>query len=544
MKQASSSGWWLKLAVAYLIIAVIVFFAALETGFLSEDYCILLLMKERGSFALLPSEHGIFMPMAFLFFNALFPVFGLLAWPYHAVFGLMHVANALLVAACMRRLADLFCPGFKQQSWLASYAGLIFLIFPYQTEVVTWISAGAYALSLFCAMWSLLLFLNWMKSGRPWPMVGAICLYLLACFTKEFALVFLLVYGLLMIFYTFGRSKLRYVKNSPSQNLFVFMIFLLAASLYFLVRYVALGQWIGQYGNEVHLDFRPALMWDGWAAYHAKFFLFYRVLPDFLREIFRFMAHHPVIFLISILLFSAGMYLLFRYRRPFPETGLLKMSAFFYLCFLACLIPALNLETTSLGAVQSDRYGYFASVFFCMMFVCFVFVFIRGRILRMAALCVFCAWLGVQTFKTNALWLQTSQLTCKITTTIKNMQGAEQKLYLIGLPESYQGVYAYRSGFWECMKIENNLDSSSIVLLSYATVHKGDHIEIVSSGPAHQLKFTGAGAFCKWRYTGHDLRFLYNYSSVHYHNLVVQTEDSSNTTICVVQSDGDLTRIR
>ena len=129
MKQASSSGWWLKLAVAYLIIAVIVFFAALETGFLSEDYCILLLMKERGSFALLPSEHGIFMPMAFLFFNALFPVFGLLAWPYHAVFGLMHVANALLVAACMRRLADLFCPGFKQQSWLASLQDLYFLFF-------------------------------------------------------------------------------------------------------------------------------------------------------------------------------------------------------------------------------------------------------------------------------------------------------------------------------------------------------------------------------------------------------------------------------
>ena len=139
-----------------------------------------------------------------------------------------------------------------------------------------------------------------------------------------------------------------YFLNNKNINLKFWIgstILVIASSLLF--RYMVLGEILGGYGANTHLNFEPQTIIKVIAGYIIKFFSFSRFALSEEQILLQFLI---VLLLISPLLIS---------KIKAKKYKSILLWIFF---FVVCLLPVINLEITSIKSIQSDRYGYFASV--------------------------------------------------------------------------------------------------------------------------------------------------------------------------------------
>jgi hypothetical protein len=129
---------------------------------------------------------GQYGPLNQLVYTLLYSVFGYRAAAFHAFPLLLHIANACMVFALVRRVLILVNRTDDKTVCTVAFAvALLFAVHPMQVESVAWISASKI---LFCTFFTLLLLLSWLKflhAGSLRCYVASFVLFVLSFGCKE-----------------------------------------------------------------------------------------------------------------------------------------------------------------------------------------------------------------------------------------------------------------------------------------------------------------------------------------------------------------------
>jgi len=99
--------------------------------------------------------------------NVNFTVFGYQPFWFHLASLLLHIANALLVYACIRRLLNLSQKiAVEHKRTIAFFTALIFTIHPFNVESVAWMSASKVLVYSFFYLLAIYLFFNYLKQSK------------------------------------------------------------------------------------------------------------------------------------------------------------------------------------------------------------------------------------------------------------------------------------------------------------------------------------------------------------------------------------------
>lgn len=360
------------------------------------------------------------------FLYVFYRLFDLRPLPWYVAFTAWHSLNTYLVYRLSENLLQAFA--LKTSRWIPIAGALLFLLSPYQSEVVVWRVCFNFLLVTSLMVGSLLVAAHWLESDRqqrPWGVYG---LFIVALFTFELSLVLPFLLMSLAYFHPSGPRRAAWLWVPP----------LLSLGGYFLLNKWLLGVWVGHYGAETHLRFSISEITAHGLSYTAKLLALVRYWPYPEREwLFLGLRQTWVLVLIGgglflILLLSTA----FR-KRLKPKYQLLTLFA---LWFGLALGPIINLYFDYLLFIQHDRYTYLAAAFFYPGLVLLV-----SGIPRKWFWPVFVAYLLlhlIMLVRTNRYWQESSVIYWRLIDSFDQYPAAE--VWLLNVPDNLQGAPLFR----------------------------------------------------------------------------------------------------
>ncbi len=186
------------------------------------------------------TEGFYYRPILLATFVVEYQIWGLHPAGYHAVNLLLHALTSALVVLLLVRLGT--------SRTIAALGGFLFALHPVQTESVAWISGRndiLLALFVICSAYFYLLYRQ--SAGRPRWLALSICFFVLALFTKESAVFYVLLIPLIDLCFP-GSQGMR-----PRATLGMMLLFGLFIAGFIVARSAAIGSLIGtenMYGDS------------------------------------------------------------------------------------------------------------------------------------------------------------------------------------------------------------------------------------------------------------------------------------------------------
>jgi hypothetical protein len=155
---------------------------------------------------------------------------------HHALNILLHAANGVLVLAVARRAASLSLPS-------ATFAALVFVLLPVQTESVAWITGRVDSMPAFFYLASFLAYVRWRREGAAAWYAASLAIFFVALFTKQNTITMvatIAAYDLLVL-----RLPLRRVlalRSAPCEGVWPYLPFATLTAGYLWLRYLLFGQ--------------------------------------------------------------------------------------------------------------------------------------------------------------------------------------------------------------------------------------------------------------------------------------------------------------
>jgi hypothetical protein len=254
---------------------------------------------------------------------------------------------------------------------------------------------------------------------------------------KEITIIFPLIILILDVFL---------FKKGLKETLKFQITLVLILIVYFLLRKLFVGNFIGGYGSEVHLNMNPRILFTNLLAYFSKFFFFHRYVDKGIR-VFSY-------FVIPIL----GIILCIKKKSTVKTVFILAVL------FVVSLLPVLNLETSFLHSIQSDRYGFLPGILVAIIFGYLISSFYinilekgtKFRLFSMGIFLILGVFLMSATFHTNLSWRRASAVRDDYKLFIKNNLRNNSIITIVNIPDNYEGVYIFRNGFDKFQNVENN----------------------------------------------------------------------------------------
>ena len=357
---------------------------------------------------------------------------------------------------------------------LLPWAGsLFFLISPYQTEVVVW-AAGIHYLSFtFCIVLALYALVRYFDDAPLYTALVFHLLFISAVLFHEQPLVFS---GLSLVVFLFLRNYLFLSVSWLRYGLYIILPQVIIYLSYFLTQYYWYNTLVGHYGAEAHFDFELMELLTGYWVYMLKFVSLLRYWIPF-ENGYRtrdFMQQDTWVIGFTLLLLVGLVYLSYRYwYRQDKRARLLLL----FLCLGAiALFPVLNLGTLSLIQVQTDRYGYLASIFvYSAIGVGLSYLPLKwGKVVLTCLLVVH----GFFLWQTARVWEKTGELMNGLAASL-NYKYYDQ-VYVLGLPDNYRGVYMYRRGWYGALRAQHGVapEGKVFVLSTYEWINPDDTLKI------------------------------------------------------------------
>ncbi len=368
----------------------------------------------------------------FIILGFLTELFGLHPPPWFIVWTGLHALNAWLVTDVCRRLFSAFEVSLH---WIAPlFAGMIFLLHPWQVEVLAWKACSNYLASALLMLLTLRAYLQYLETTSTkyyWISVGT---YFIFLFTLEYALFFpALIVMLLWLLSTptgFGRRAVGI--------LFEVMPFMIAIAAWFCLNKLLFGLWIGHYGAETHTVIDVMSMSSVVLKYLVKTLLFARFLPFPVQtELYGFLDTAIMGGLMLGILIGLCV-LLFRNSR---QTMQGRLRIFLFLSAIVFIIPVTNLYFYYLQFSENDRYSYVPLAFLSMWLIS-IFWNWKGWIGKavLATYLVMCFW---GTMGHVCLWEKSTKAYWHIIGTFQEPQ--KQKVFLLNVPDNYKGTFMFRN---------------------------------------------------------------------------------------------------
>ncbi len=257
----------LPLLSIFFLLGLISYSTILKSFFLSDDFVLIGRVLEGDLSVTWGLGHGgFFRPLFIWSYVVDGTLWGTNPFGYHLTNVALHTLNSYLVfilsARLMRR--DRYDPAISFRISVA--AGLIFLVLPSHTEAVSWIS-GRTDLTATLFFITALIFYDSYQQERHVPYLAAtLVLFALALLAKESVLC------LPLIIIAMELSPATHQEQAPDfrRAIKIGGMFVLILLGYFLVRYAAIGTFIGGYGASHHLNSKLSLIWERLPKYSAR----------------------------------------------------------------------------------------------------------------------------------------------------------------------------------------------------------------------------------------------------------------------------------
>ena len=248
-KKTSSYGKGATIFVLFAAVALIAYFKILNDTPVADDFGHLTrvsIIPATQLWKLVKLQSPLFMrPLPFLQIWVFYRLFGLDWLPSHIVNVLMHATAAFAAFWLLKKIGAGALAAF-------SVAGL-FLLTPLATEAVTW-TAGRF--DVWCVLFlvlSLGLYVTAIQKKSQRAYLGSLVFALAALFSKETAMILVILFPaleLLFVFYPARLSEWKKIINSDGfrRAIFRLLIFFVVFSAYIALRYVIMGR-LGNYRN-------------------------------------------------------------------------------------------------------------------------------------------------------------------------------------------------------------------------------------------------------------------------------------------------------
>ncbi len=363
------------------------------------------------------------------FTYTLYRFFGFNIWIWTAVFTFFHALNAFLIW----KIASVILEKSKRgRSWRISIAAaLIFLVSPYQTEVVAWGPTIHYLICCGLLLLSVLLLIRYTETNALKTFIIILALFTVAWFTHEIAIVFPVIAFVVMCYKKWHREFLRVAR--------VVGVLILFGFLFFVFNRLILGQWIGHYGAETHLNFSLAQLGSAWLKYLLKylFLLDAEIFSSISSSIYKF-SDTPLagwFFLIAVFVFGV----VFIYR-TYSDTTVVRAWMMFLLLFFVAVVPVFNLYFPTWINIQGDRLGYLASAFFSL-FAAFLILSFSRQLRYPLFFALFIS--EISFLQTNIQsWRKASIVSESLEQNFNQFEA--KKIYMLAVPDNFRGAYMYR----------------------------------------------------------------------------------------------------
>jgi len=372
----------------------------------------------------------------FHFINySFFSIFGINKVAWYIWFALLHGINASLLFYFLKQWKKKWSFEAKHIEW---YVAILFLISPYQVEVVTWKACMHYLLSMMSLMYGFILLINFLTGGSNRTLWTMHALFFASLFVLEINLsapFMFLAFVLCDHFVTNCESSL---KDK------ILKIFLPQAGLiltYFIMNKLILGDWVGHYGSEEHLEVGiTEVIGHGWT-YFAKYLGFVHMLSYELKDsIYKSISSGPVVYaILFLLLITFG----FAVRKFKNLDRRLHFSGTALVMFFMALVPVLSLFFYYVTPYINDRYSYYASPFF-FIFLTSLFYFLSSN-WRYACLILYVI---LNLVHSRNMIENTARAAQGMDYMLQNLpceDMAGKEVFLLALPDNFGGNYFYRA---------------------------------------------------------------------------------------------------
>lgn len=477
----------------YSLIGIFLYFRTINIIFLSDDYNFLFRFEQLGIGAFLNNcNDSFFIPLSHFLTFVEYKIFGLNSIGYHLISLALHIANSILLFLVVRKIR-IDKINANTGKMIAFFCGLLFLLNPYQTEAVNWLTAKSYLLSLFFMLLSLLFYFEYRQLQKYRLLIFSLVFFMLSLLSKEISIVFPL------LILCFGYCNVERNKSSKiklfANIIKVVGIYLIVLLVYFFLRFAVIGEIVGGYGREIHANFDLKLLSYNCIAYIAKFFLFYRFIPEVLIEFVKFNYILIILFLFVLMLilyFSIFKQLL---KKRFFEGVSLRFGIILLFCFFISLIPVINLETSFLGEIQSDRYGYFTSVFYSILISYLIFLTLPNKFSNVILIIIALVF-SYFTLQQNNVWNKAGLIAQNTINSILALKIKSKNVFVLNAPDSYKGAYIFRCGLNDAINLTHLVKKNKINIIAYqaianisdnAKINLGDTIQVISTNKNYFL---------------------------------------------------------
>jgi len=318
---------------------------------------------------------------------------------------------------------------------IALLGSLVFLLSPYHTEPLVWYACVHY---LFCGAILLLAlqqFLHYTQNHRTLFVVGFYALYTLAVFTLEISFTLPLILGGLILLLPETETH----RNRVHLLLTFVLPSLMIVALYFFLNFLLRGNAAGHYGAATHFNFSIPLLMSNLSKYTFKIFGFTQFLPYEKRQLlYHFFEQPTYAYLLFGALLSIAVFTLWKLGR-LPKY--LRVLIFLVAGFVLALAPIVNLFFSSIVNVEGDRLSYWSSVFSSQL-VSFALLSLLSYV-GIAVVAVY-LFFSLQFLSLNT---QAWAMNKAVQQGLLQSFSAENTghIYLLNLPDNYNGTYMYRS---------------------------------------------------------------------------------------------------
>lgn len=421
----------------FTIIGLIAYFNCVYVGLLSDDFGFFFNAKEKGWDLILENFNDpFFLPLTHLFQLVVFKVFGENFVAFHLLQLIIHIAvswQIFLLVKVQKNSLSVFFP---------ILCGLFFLILPYHTESVVWLSAISYPICMFFALLSIRCYIN-----SRYILFYLLLTLSILCKEMGYIIPFVVI---ALDWYNYNFKRIR-------KTLLPITLLVIGN---IITRYFVLDSFVGGYGIDRHLSFDLFLILKSIGVYILKYITFFRFSNS------PYIAICVVISLAVLTIPFLRNHSLNKFKRSFTLILLL---------FLITLLPVITLETSSFHSIESDRYGYFNTLIFCISISFFISHWKSQYVpfLSIILATIFCSLTIQDTYK----WKKASFICSSYLNKLSAICVNTQSVLLINTPDNFKGVYVLRNGVEDFLKNKGvNVKSKVLEFQKFNSINGGSKI--------------------------------------------------------------------
>jgi len=355
-------------------------------------------------------------------------LFGFSALPWYLAFAGLHALNGYLLVRMLNTLGTLYTVKTSKLFLFAS--AFLFLVFPYQVEVVAWKACFNYLSACAFLLLTIEFYAKYLIKGNQQYLYVSIGILLISLFNIEFALVLPVVVTWMHL--TRPGKKVRIAELKPIG----YIIGVIAVFL--IINKFIIGKYVGHYALDLDM-LNPLALASAELKYLIKSLAFFRFTPYPLQDQVYGIASTPVIggiFLLSMI--GALAYVVLR-RKIISNHNL--YFVFLTGSALILILPVAHLYFYYLQFSENDRYTYLALAFL-MPAVTYAFLSIK-HVIGKLLLGIYCTIGLALCLMMCFIWKDSQKIYAAVIDTFEWNDADE--VYLLNVPDNYRGTFMLRN---------------------------------------------------------------------------------------------------